>query len=81
MAATKVASMVAVKAEQMAKMVKMMAALSVHMRVEMTDYWTVYRMAAKKVASMVAVKAEQMVKMVKMMAVSKVASTVAMKVF
>ena len=37
--------MVAVKAEQM---VKMMAAVSVHMRVEMTDYWTVYRMAVKK---------------------------------
>ena len=60
MAATKVASMVAVKAEQMAKMVKMMAALSVHMRVEMTDYWTVYRMAAKKGQMKVGVLAEWM---------------------
>ncbi len=29
-------------------MVEMMAALSVNMRVEMTDYWTVCRMAVKK---------------------------------
>jgi len=60
LAATKVASMVAVKAEQMAKMVKMMAALSVHMRVEMTDYWTVYRMAVKKGQMKVGVLAEWM---------------------
>ena len=45
MVAVKAEKMVAVKAEQM---VKMMAGLSVHMRVEMTDYWTVYRMAVKK---------------------------------
>ena len=53
MVAVKVDEMVAVKAEKMVavkaeQMVKMMDALSVHMRVEMTDYWTVYRMAAKK---------------------------------
>ena len=59
MVAVKVDEMVAVKAEKMVavkaeQMVKMMDALSVHMRVEMTDYWTVYRMAAMMAALRVA---------------------------
>ena len=65
MVAVKVDAMVAVKAEKMVavkaeQMVAVMDALSVHMRVEMTDHWTVYRMAVKKGQMKVGVLAEWM---------------------